>query len=193
MSVRARPILVVQMHGVPGSGKSTIARGVGRALPAVVLDKDVIKAALLRTGIAEAQAAGGAYEVYFELARHIVKQGQSVILDNPVFWARVEENWLRLADLAGSPRIMIECVCADRAELARRLAARVALESQPREPFDLRRHPGTIEVTGERLTLDTTRPLADLVDDGLAYVHDLSQHSIDHLATANSQSRAAGR
>jgi hypothetical protein len=44
------------------------------------------------------------------------------------------------------------------------------VESQPREPLDLRRYPGTIEVACERLTLDTTRPLADLVPEALAYV-----------------------
>ena len=164
------PAHIVQMHGEPGSGKSTIARAIGAALPAVVIDKDVIKAALLRSGIVEAQAAAGAYEVYFDLARHVIAQGQSVILDNPVFWPRVEQNWKRLADDAGSPHTMIECACPDRDELVRRLATRDALESQPRVPLDLRRHPGTIVIDCERLTLDTTRPLAELIDEALVYI-----------------------
>jgi len=163
-------MLVVQMHGVPGSGKSTLARVLGREIPAVVIDKDVIKAALLRLGIAEQQAAGGAYETYFDLAAGIVRQGYSVILDSPMNWPRVEAKWRELASEARSPLLMIECVCADDAELRRRLVARDALESQPREPLPAERLAGTIVPTCERLTLDTLRPLDDLVADALAYV-----------------------
>lgn len=163
-------MLVVQMHGMPGSGKSTLARALGRELPAVVIDKDVVKAALLRSGIAEQQAAGGAYETYFDLATTMVRQGYSVILDNPVFWPRVEEKWRALAAEARSPLLMIECVCADDGELRRRLATRDALESQPRAPLSAERFAGTIQPTCDRLTLDTLRPPDDLVVDALAYV-----------------------
>lgn len=163
-------MLVIQMHGLPGSGKSTVARVLGRELGAVVLDKDVIKASLLRSGIEEAIAAPGAYEVYFAQAGDLVLQGHSVILDNPVFWPRVEERWLALTSRAGSPRLLIECVCADLDELQRRLDTREALESQPRGLFHPRRFTPDFEPGGERLTLDTTRPLDDLIYDALTYV-----------------------
>jgi predicted kinase len=163
-------MLVVQMHGVPGSGKSTVARALAPRIDAVVIDKDVIKAALLRAGISEDQAGGAAYEVYFDVAADMVRLGHSVILDNPVFWPRVEERWRQLAEAARSPLLMIECVCADERELRHRLATRHAVESQPRVPLDLRRYPGTIEVTCKRLTLDTMRPLDETVEEALAYV-----------------------
>jgi predicted kinase len=173
--VETRRQVVVQMHGEPGSGKSAIARVLGERLGAVVLDKDVIKAALLRSGIAERDAASGAYEVYFTQARAFVAAGHSVVLDNPVFWESAERRWLDLTAFAGSPAVLIECVCPDREELVRRLATREALESQPREPLDLVRHPGSAATTFEpRLTLDTTRPLDDLVAEALAYVRHLT-------------------
>ncbi|HZP57364.1 MAG TPA: ATP-binding protein [Dehalococcoidia bacterium] len=163
--------VVVQMHGEPGSGKSTVARALAHRIGAVVLDKDVIKSALLRAGLDEARAAPAAYEAYFDLARMLVRQGAAVVLDNPVFWPRVEEQWLALAALAGSPPLLIECVCADRGELRRRLAAREALASQPREPLDLARHAGAAPTAFQpRLALDTLRPLAPLVDEAVAYV-----------------------
>ncbi len=163
--------LVVQMHGEPGSGKSTVARAIAPRIAAVVLDKDVIKAALLRAGIAEELAAPAAYEAYFAQADDLVRLGHAVILDNPVFWPRVEERWLALCDRAASPRVLIECVCGDPAELSRRLATRDALESQQRSPLDLARHPGAaLTAFHPDLVLDTTRPLEDLVDEALVYI-----------------------
>lgn len=163
-------MLVIQMHGEPGSGKSTVARAIAPHIGAVVIDKDVIKAALLRSGIAETPAATAAYEAYFDLASSLVRMGHAVILDNPVYWPRVEERWRALAAEAGSPLLMIECVCPDRAGLRRRLATRPALESQPRVPLDLSMHPGAFAVTCERVVIDTTRSLGDCVAEALAYL-----------------------
>jgi predicted kinase len=185
--------LVVQMHGEPGSGKSTLARALGARLGLVVIDKDVIKASLLRTGIAEQQAAAGAYEVFFAQGRALVAAGHSIVLDNPVQWESVERRWLEIAELAGSPATLIECVCADREELVRRLATRDALESQPRSPLDLRRHPGSAPTRFEpRLTLDTTRPLRELVDEALAYIRHLTPQPPLHDAERGS-ARIAGQ
>lgn len=161
---------MVQMHGEPGSGKSTLARALAPRVDAVLLDKDIIKSALLRFGASEQMAASGAYEVYFDLARSLVEQHRSVILDNPVFWPRVEEQWLALTAAAGSPQTLIECVCPDRDELVRRLATREGLESHPGVPLALDRHPGAAPTSFRpRLTLDTTRPLQDLVEEAVAY------------------------
>jgi len=163
--------VVVQMHGEPGSGKSTLARALGPHIGGVVLDKDVIKASLLRTGIVEEQAAAGAYEAHFEQAKHLVGQGHSIVLDNPVFWELVEQRWLEVSSLAGCPPILIETVCPDREELVRRLATRAALESQPRDPLDLARYPASAPTRYvPRLTLDTTRALDELVGEGLAFI-----------------------
>ena len=171
--------LVVQMHGEPGSGKTAVAGALARRIDAVALDKDVIKAALLDAGIAQEQAAAGAYDAYFALASALVAQGRSVILDNPVFWPRVEEQWLRLAAEARSPAVLIECVCADRDELRRRLSTRPALASQPREPLDLARHPGAAATAFQpRLVLDATRPLAELIDASASYIARLADRAM---------------
>ncbi len=163
--------LVVQMHGEPGSGKSTLARAIAPRVGAVALDKDVIKAALLRSGIAEQQAASGAYEVYFAQARALTAAGHSIILDNPVYWDSVERHWFEISDAVGSPRILIECVCPDRDLLLHRLSTREIVESQPRDPLDLARHPGSTPTAFQpRLTLDTMRPLAALIPEALAYI-----------------------
>jgi len=163
-------MLVVQMHGEPGSGKSAVARALGTALPAVVLDKDVLKAALLRAGIADPLAGMASYETLFDVAVAIVRQGHDIIIDCPVFWPMVERGSRRVADEAGATYVMLECICPDRDELRRRLATRDAPASQPRVPYDFSHTPGTIEPSCERFTLDTTRPLDEVVAAALGYI-----------------------
>jgi predicted kinase len=165
--------LVVQMHGEPGSGKSTLARALAPLIGAVVLDKDVIKSALMASPAdrTNADIGGAAYEVYFALADDLVAQGRSVILDNPVFWPRVEERWKALSHDAGSDLLLIHCVCPDREELQARLLVRDALASQPRSPLDLLQHAGAAETQHyPRLVLDTTRSLDEIVEEAAAYV-----------------------
>lgn len=164
-------MIVVQMHGEPGSGKSTVARALAPLLDAVALDKDIVKSALLRSGIEERLAAPAAYEAYFELARDLVRQRRSLILDNPVYWQTVERRWLEITALAGSRPFLIECFCPERAEIARRLAMRDARESQPRDALDLGKHPGSTPTTYQpRLALDTRRPLDELVREAADFV-----------------------
>ena len=164
--------VIVQMHGEPGSGKSTIARELGRALNFIVLDKDVIKAALLRSGIAESAAASGAYEAFFALAEDLAAQRCSIVLDNPVYWPRIEESWTAIAQRHDATPIMIECVCASREDLARRLANRRVLESQSRVPFAPRRASVDFEPVSARLVLDTLLPVEHNVQRALAYIED---------------------
>jgi len=162
--------IIAQMHGEPGSGKSTIARELGRALGAIVLDKDVIKAALLRTGIVESQAAPAAYEAFFGLAADLAAQGHSLVLDNPVYWPRIEVTWIAISEQRHAARVMIECVCPDRQELARRLGARESLESQPRVPLAPRKAAVDFEPASPRMVLDTLRPVGENVERALAYI-----------------------
>ena len=163
-------MFVVQMHGLPGSGKSTIAMALARETGAIVLDKDVIKSALLRWGLEDRDAGGASYQVFFDQAADLLRRGHPVILDSPVFWAEVERKSAAVASDAGVPYFLIQTVCPDEAELRRRLASRPALASQPRAALDLRDHPGSIEPKGERLVLNTMLPLDETVALALDYI-----------------------
>jgi predicted kinase len=165
--------IVVQMHGEPGSGKSTLARALGPRIGAIVLDKDIVKSALLRAGVSEELAGPASYEAYRGVAASLLAQGYSIVLDNPIYWQVALEMSRYIADDAGATYLMIECVCPDRAELVRRLASRDAMESQPRIPLDLTQHPGAMVTLDEpRLTVDTTRPLPQIVDEAVAYARE---------------------
>ena len=91
------------MAGMPGTGKSTVALGLGAALHWPVVDKDTLKSTLLNAGIAEGVAAGAAYDLLLALGRDIlVQQKQSVILDSPTTWPITLERAEGLALAAGA-------------------------------------------------------------------------------------------
>lgn len=158
-------MLVIQMHGEPGSGKSTLARAIASRLDLVVLDKDLVKSGLLASGIAEELAAPATYEAHFRLAEDFLRQERSIVLDSPCYWPEVERRGRELASTVSGRYVMIETVCPDREELARRLADRTRLESQPVAPFVGKLPTGASEPDGQRIVCDTRRALPELVDD----------------------------
>jgi predicted kinase len=161
--------MLVQMHGEPGSGKSKLARELGRRLPAVVIDKDILKSAVLRAGGEEALAGPASYEAFFSLAASLLAQGFAVILDSPCGWPSIEARGREVAAGAGVPWAMVECVCPE-STLDERLAARVRLESQPLQRRDWYARPGTRRPDCERAVVETTLPLAECADAALAHL-----------------------
>lgn len=166
------PLVLVQMHGDPGSGKTTLARELAQRLPAIHLDKDVIGSAILKARIPREVAGPAAYEVLWDMARALLGQGHSVIIDSPTFWPVIEQRGRGLARDTRVRYAMIETRCDDPDELDRRLAARETLPTHPRERHDWLTVPGTAEPGRNRLILDSRQPIAALVDAALAYVRD---------------------
>ena len=159
---------LLQMAGEPGSGKSALARVIGRRTGAVVLDKDVLKTAALHAGAEEALAGGIAYEGFFDLADHLLGQGLTVVLDSPSLYETIPAKGQAIADKRGVRYHFVECVCDDQAELERRLAGRPRLDSQPYAPESGDRT--TVAPQGAYLRIDTLQPIERCLELVLEYV-----------------------
>ncbi len=185
-SGRGRPVVVspapvgspvlVAMAGVPGAGKSAIAEALGTRLAAVVVSVDPIESAILAAGVDAGQPTGlAAYLVAERMAESVLRVGASVMVDavNGVDPAR--RQWLDLAARAAVPVLFVEVVCSDEAVHRRRIEARRRDLPGMRE-LDwgdvLASRNGYEEWAGEsaaapRLTVDSIRPVDDLVADVL--------------------------
>lgn len=150
-----RPVLVA-LSGLPGVGKTTIAKALAMASGATLLRLDTIEQALRA---ASGRAAGpGGYAVAYRLAAENLALGRDVIADcvNPM--AITREAFAACARDGGGRLIDVEVICADRKAHRRRIEARVsdieglavpdwaAVTAHPMEPW-----------TEPRVMLDTSR------------------------------------
>jgi aminoglycoside phosphotransferase family enzyme/predicted kinase len=113
---------LVIMHGVSGSGKTTISRSLVESLPAIRLRSDVERKRvygfeeLARTGaspgagIYTASATERTYERLAALGRDLLRHGYSVIVD-ATFLARAHRRRFEaIAAAAGVPFAIVDCV-----------------------------------------------------------------------------------
>ncbi len=154
------PTLVL-MKGPPGSGKSTIARELGRRLGWPVIDKDAVRDLL------PDELGGLSYEAMLGLAERQLTIGLSVIADSPLGYGRAYSTARRMAAEAGATMLVIECACSDAVEWRRRieqrsgagLAAHHATDWTKVEAFYERTANDPYEVDVPRLVVDTTNLL----------------------------------
>jgi predicted kinase len=172
------PFLVV-FAGLPGTGKSSLARAVARELRAVYLDKDTIKDCVVAVAremkIEQGPDLAGpaSYELLVVLARDNLSLGRSVVLDSPAGYRQFRE---KVSDLARSRRAslkLVECICTDESLLRQRVEDR-GRELPPyraRDWADYQSNRARFEgLTERRLVLDTAEPLAVNLRKVLTYI-----------------------
>jgi predicted kinase len=120
--VDAPPRLVI-FAGLPGVGKTEIARELARQLGAVYLRIDSIEQGLLNSGLVSRIDDSG-YCVAYAMAEEKLRVGQTVVADcvNPLNITR--DAWLNVAERTGVRAIEIEVQCSDAEEHRRRVESR---------------------------------------------------------------------
>lgn len=118
--------LLIVIGGLPGTGKTSLARGLARALDAVHLRIDTIEQAL-RSATMGSEALGAAgYVVGYGVAADNLALSRTVVADavNPL--ASIRAAWRDVARRAAVAVVEVEVVCSDATLHRRRVESRRA-------------------------------------------------------------------
>jgi predicted kinase len=164
---------LVAMAGLPGTGKSTLARALAHELGGAVLDKDVIRAALFPPKLIEYSSAQDDFcmDVLFQTARYLIshKKTDWVFVDGRPF-SRASQIDLLAAQAAslGCPLRIVFCKCSDAA--ARERLSRQHMAGNRDYALHQRLQKEFEPVNLPHFVANTDQPLPQVIDAALAYL-----------------------
>jgi predicted kinase len=115
--------MLVVLSGLPGVGKTTIARELAVVMNAVHVRIDSIEQALRHAGWT---VDSEGYRVAYAVAEDNLRVGRTVIADCVNPWPVTRSEWQAVATRAGVRAVDVELVCSDVEEHRRRVESRSA-------------------------------------------------------------------
>ncbi len=175
--------MLIAMAGLPGTGKSTLARLLAERLPAVLLDKDVVRAALFPPAEIEYSTRQDDFcvDVMLRATEYLLgrEPARQVILDGRTFSRRYQVDAVRaFARKLGTPCAFIECVCTDET-VCQRLARDMA---EGRHPARNRTYEMYRSVKARAEPIEEPKLVIDTEDD----LDRCVQHCLDYLSIRQS-------
>jgi predicted kinase len=115
--------MLIAFSGLPGTGKTSIARELAKRLRATYLRIDTIEQAIVSCGNIDPIMEEG-YEAAYRVAAENLRIGQHVVADSANTLEITREAWAEVAREANVRLINVEIICSDEAEHRRRVETR---------------------------------------------------------------------
>jgi predicted kinase len=152
-------VRLIVFSGLPGVGKTTIARAAAARLGAVYLRIDSIEQVLRNAGFG---VEGEGYEVAYRLAADNLALGRIVIADCVNPWPLTRDQWRLVAERQGAVLVDVEVTCSDVGEHRRRVESRVPdIPGQQVPTWSDVRARDYVPWHAERVMIDTSRVTLD--------------------------------
>lgn len=151
------PVLI-SFSGLPGVGKTTVARALAQEIRAAYIRVDSIEVALKNSSLRIHPAEDAGYLASFAVAKDNLAHGLDIVADtvNPIGLTR--RLWAEVASASHARLLNVEIVCSDQAEHRRRVETRrsdiAGLDLPDWEGVQRR---GYEDWTGKPVMLDTSK------------------------------------
>ena len=170
--------MIVLMAGLPGTGKSTLARALAAQCPSVVLDKDEIRAALFPPAYLEYSAVQDDFcqSLMFETAGYLLQRHPDlrIFIDGRTFSRAYQlQNAIAAANRLSTPCRILECVCDEETARLRLEQTRASHPAQNRTYELYKRLQAEFDpIPSPKLVVDTGSRLEDCVFAASVYLNE---------------------
>lgn len=155
--------MLIIVCGLPGSGKTTLARALARKYSAVHLSSDIVRKKIVAAPTYSAEEKRRVYDEFAAHAERLLAKGKDVVADATFYRREQRMRMVRLATAAGTRSYIVLCVLPDR-ETEERLAGKGPRGKSDADYGVYTRMKRQFEpVSGSHVHVDTTLPLKEQV------------------------------
>jgi predicted kinase len=117
-------VMLIVFGGLPGTGKSSIARELARETGAMWLRIDSIEQAIRESGVVPGSIDDAGYRAAYAIAEDNLRLDRCVIADSVNGWPMTRNAWCDVGTRPGPQIMEVEVICSDVQEHQRRVETR---------------------------------------------------------------------